>query len=205
MTPWPSSRFTSSNPTPNASSQPSHGPVTRKPLPLRPVELPAGPPSPTRVTFLQNGTTGQQQQPRSSPTRPTTMGSDGHHAHNRSMSNPLPKLFGRKRSAQGLRDEGIDLPLDNGLVPVLEGTPSNPPGRIISGKKKDDDREMKTRNCMCCDNKVRFPRELKVFRCTTCLTINDLEPYRPKPRGDGQRHGERRADTFPGNDPNTRG
>lgn len=30
---------------------------------------------------------------------------------------------------------------------------------------------------MCCGNKVRFPRDLKVFRCTSCLTVNDLEPF----------------------------
>lgn len=29
---------------------------------------------------------------------------------------------------------------------------------------------------MTCDSTVRWPRDLKVFRCTICLTVNDLEP-----------------------------
>lgn len=33
-----------------------------------------------------------------------------------------------------------------------------------------------TGKCMTCDATVRWPQGLKVFRCTTCLTINDLEP-----------------------------
>ena len=34
-----------------------------------------------------------------------------------------------------------------------------------------------TGKCMTCDSTVRWPQGLKVFRCTTCLTINDLEPF----------------------------
>lgn len=32
---------------------------------------------------------------------------------------------------------------------------------------------------MTCDSTVRWPSDLKTFRCVTCLTINDLEPYEP--------------------------
>ena len=34
-----------------------------------------------------------------------------------------------------------------------------------------------TGKCVTCDSTVRWPQDLKVFRCTTCLTINDLEPF----------------------------
>lgn len=198
MPPWPSSRFTLSNAAPTPASSSQTPPVTgnrQKPLPRVPPELSSEPLSPSRAGYSQNG-----QQPIPSPTRPTTSGGDRHHSHNRSMSNPLPKLFSRKKSTPALGLPG-DLPLDDALVPVLEGSLlTHTPTRIISGKKNDDDRNMATRHCLCCDNKVRFPRDLKVFRCTSCLTVNDLEPYRSKPRdGHGPAPGgaTRRADTFP--------
>ena len=42
---------------------------------------------------------------------------------------------------------------------------------------------------MTCDATVRWPQGLKVFRCTTCLTINDLEPFtEPSPAPQGGPH-----------------
>lgn len=52
----------------------------------------------------------------------------------------------------------------------------------MSGKKKDDERDMATRQCFCCDSRVRFPRDLNAFRCTTCMTVNDLEALRSRPK-----------------------
>jgi E3 ubiquitin-protein ligase HECTD2 len=41
---------------------------------------------------------------------------------------------------------------------------------------------------MTCDSTVRWPKELKVFRCTVCLMINDLKPIVLEARNeDGQR------------------
>ena len=36
--------------------------------------------------------------------------------------------------------------------------------------------------CMTCDSDVKWPKEIDVFRCTVCHTINDLKPI-PAPRG----------------------
>ncbi|KAK8024746.1 ubiquitin protein ligase [Apiospora arundinis] len=36
--------------------------------------------------------------------------------------------------------------------------------------------DFRTGNCMTCGGLVRWPKELDVFRCTICLTINDLKP-----------------------------
>ncbi|OTB05388.1 hypothetical protein M426DRAFT_72892 [Hypoxylon sp. CI-4A] len=38
-----------------------------------------------------------------------------------------------------------------------------------------------TGNCMTCASLVRWPKELPVFRCTICLTINDIKPRDPTP------------------------
>lgn len=104
-------------------------------------------------------------------------------SHNRTASNPLPKFFGRKRSTGNLGTVGDgDGLVDDALVPVLDqplGTRPLPPGRVISGKKKqlgpgeeDDGKTM--HRCMCCDSRVRVPRDLDKFRCMCCLTVNDL-------------------------------
>ncbi|CUS09549.1 unnamed protein product [Tuber aestivum] len=40
-----------------------------------------------------------------------------------------------------------------------------------------------TGHCMCCDCTVRWPSDLNVFRCTVCMTINDLKPVPSGPSG----------------------
>ncbi len=37
-------------------------------------------------------------------------------------------------------------------------------------------KDFATGSCMTCGSLVRWPRELRVFKCTICLTINDLGP-----------------------------
>src|ERR1700759_2308050 len=60
-----------------------------------------------------SGRDGERSHP--SPTPPTA-----HHHHARSSSNPLPKIFGRKKSAGNLGGfNDTDVPLDEDLVPVL--------------------------------------------------------------------------------------
>jgi E3 ubiquitin-protein ligase HECTD2 len=116
------------------------------------------------------------------PGSPTRL-SPGKASHNRTASHPLPKLFGRKRSTGNLGNVGAaDGLVDDALVPVLDqplGTRPLPPGRVISGKKnklgpgEEDDGKL-MRRCMCCDSRVRVPKELDKFRCMCCLTVNDL-------------------------------
>lgn len=85
--------------------------------------------------------------------------------HGRSMSHPFPSLFsGKKRreSAAG-----------------LESTDEEPssPQKVNSGKgARVHDADLVTGKCMTCDSTVRWPKELSVFRCVVCLTINDLKP-----------------------------
>lgn len=101
----------------------------------------------------------------------------------------------------------IDLPPDDALVPVLDDGPTNTPTKLIGGKRRDDrDETFATRHCMCCGNKVRFPRDLKVFRCTSCLTVNDLEPFVPRKGGDtAAQNDPRREQTLPRQDSGVRG
>lgn len=108
--------------------------------------------------------------------------SPGKASHSRTASHPLPKLFGRKKSTGNLGNIGDgDGLVDDALVPVLQqpgASQALPPGRVISGKKKqtgaEDDDGKSMRRCMCCDSRVRVPKELDKFRCMCCLTVNDL-------------------------------
>lgn len=98
------------------------------------------------------------------------------HIHNRSASHPLPRIFGRKKSSgtleAALESSGI---VDESLVPVDDTPPPVSPTRTGSGRRTGDEAVNATRHCMCCGCKVRFPQHLSVFRCTGCLTVNDLE------------------------------
>lgn len=101
--------------------------------------------------------------------------------HSRSLSHPFPSIFGKKRSVKkNTFDEDENDPggYSNGQSPTKSGSgqstgsSKNPPRLPSKG-----DREPVTGQCMTCDSTVRWPQGLKVYRCTTCLTINDLEPW----------------------------
>lgn len=123
--------------------------------------------------------------------------------HGRSISHPFPSLFlrGKKKSTEGA-----------GLAPGFDSTDDDSPtsyaappsiGQLLrSGAAKaataaahtpfvtgkDDGEELTTGRCMTCDSCVRWPRDLVVFRCTVCLTINDLKPVKLEARrSDGHR------------------
>ncbi|RAL17600.1 HECT-type E3 ubiquitin-protein ligase [Aspergillus homomorphus CBS 101889] len=113
--------------------------------------------------------------------------------HSRSISHPFPAPFAagafaaavgkRRPSISRKKNERMGLDSDDDdLVSYMPdpntSPPRNrapPPGAMTSGK------------CMACNCTVRWPRDLKVFRCTECLTVNDLEPYldTAKPGGHG--------------------
>ncbi|KAI5359652.1 Putative HECT domain-containing protein [Septoria linicola] len=153
-----------------------------KPLPRAPNE------------FLEPPTLNPERSAASS-TRPRTQAAR-QHAHSRSVSHPLPKIFGRKKSSGNFHD--TDVPLDDDLVPVLDEPAPKKPARVISGKKNQVDEDGKaTRVCMCCDSKCKVPHELLRFRCLCCLTINDLKPAEEQTEGDKNRPHPHRATTDP--------
>jgi E3 ubiquitin-protein ligase HECTD2 len=103
--------------------------------------------------------------------------------HGRSKSHPFPSLFSSKKKRQG-EGAGMDsTDDDSGSSPVL------PPKQNASAKQgKIPEKDLTTGRCMTCDSMVRWPKDLKVFRCTVCLTINDLKPILLEARrGDGHR------------------
>ncbi|KAI1439009.1 HECT-domain-containing protein [Xylaria sp. CBS 124048] len=102
--------------------------------------------------------------------------------HSRSMSHPFPSLFSIKRKKNAAAkefspddDDDIDDSGHNTKAYPGSSQAMNT-GRVPSGPS-----EFVTGNCMTCASFVRWPKELHIFRCTKCLTINDLKPFNPVP------------------------
>lgn len=127
---------------------------------------------PIRTNQVNVDSSSEDDIPISKPKRPGQ--------HSRSMSHPFPSLFSskkRKNARPGDQSGNEDFSEDM--------SPSKPkahpssyqnavPRRIPRGPA-----DFATGNCMTCASLVRWPKELHVFRCTICLTINDLKPYDP--------------------------
>ena len=119
--------------------------------------------------------------------------------HGRSKSHPFPSLFSGRKKKHGdtVGIGGIESTDDEKVSPVpARNTALNPDAK----QTKFPDKELMAGKCMTCDSSVRWPKELKVFRCTVCLTINDLKPVvlGARPR-DGQRTPVlAKAGTYPG-------
>ncbi|KAF4877363.1 putative E3 ubiquitin-protein ligase mug30 [Colletotrichum siamense] len=103
------------------------------------------------------------------PRRPT---------HSRSMSHPFPALFSKKKRPEPTTYE-TDSDSDDAPVMTkpLGNTQKNTHKRGgANGSRDGGSRDFATGNCMTCGSLVRWPRDLRVFKCTVCLTINDLPP-----------------------------
>lgn len=106
--------------------------------------------------------------------------------HTRSISHPFPSLFSTKKKKAGRAanrhsdsdsaDEVADM--SNFATKNQQRAPNNQ--GAASGSQ-----EFTTGNCMTCGSFVRWPRDLSIFKCTICLTINDLQPSTLDPRRDG--------------------
>ena len=102
----------------------------------------------------------------------------GNH-HGRSFSNPFPSLFGGKKVNKGV---GVDI-IDTGLEALddrvfedrqedaLAEESTLGIGELVTHRKSDS----ATGKCMTCGLTVKWAEHLEVFRCTVCLTINDLK------------------------------
>jgi len=101
--------------------------------------------------------------------------------HGRSISHPFPSIFnsGKKMESRGLVETNTTTlePHDGGFGDLGYGTPGRSPskgGHMVPPQPANKD--LVTGRCMTCDSLVRWPKDLKVFRCTICLMINDLKP-----------------------------
>ena len=95
--------------------------------------------------------------------------------HARSMSNPFPSLFStRKRRQDSTSRPAPDLNVDGDDAGVMAGANTGKQPR--PGASAASSKDFATGNCMTCASLVKWPKDLKVFKCTICSTINDLVP-----------------------------
>jgi len=115
--------------------------------------------------------------PRSQPQRPR---------HSRSMSHPFPSLFSSKKKKSG--PMAGDVSEEEGDDARRAGSKyQRPATRGHKNGNSTGTRDYATGNCMTCGSLVRWPRDLSVFKCTICLTVNDLQPLNRDPRRDPSR------------------
>ena len=149
--------------------------------------IPTLPPSP-RAALKTRGRGGGR---RGIPSRSGDQSGSQSHTRAVSLGHTLPGLFarGRKGGAGANRSgDGEDSgPMPHqrqrekelsslGLEAGLKKYGLNSKVKGAEGDTGNSSKEMVTGKCMTCDSLVRWPRELSVFRCTVCLTINDLHP-----------------------------
>ena len=113
--------------------------------------------------------------PQSRPQRPS---------HTRSLSHPFPSIFSSRKKKQNKTTSGYSgSESDDDGVPLTRSgrkLQQNMPKTIATTSHKD----FATGTCMTCGSLVRWPRELAIFKCTICLTINDLVPQHTEVRTD---------------------
>lgn len=98
--------------------------------------------------------------------------------HGRSMSHPFPSLFSnKKRQPQPAPGESDSDSSDNIPVPLTRNqSRAQPPRTHTRMGPNSGSKDFASGTCMTCGSLVRWPRELQVFRCVICATINDLQP-----------------------------
>jgi E3 ubiquitin-protein ligase HECTD2 len=162
MAPWPQRL--------NSNSSASNGPTTSaQPNPNKPL-----PPAPPSAADYEIPTL--RRKPIHSTSDPAALN------HSRSFSHPFPSLFGGGRKP----DKKNPLKIDANIYDTTDDDTSingdsarhNGTGKSTSrNTSQKGNKEPVTGKCMTCDSTVRWPQGLKVYRCTTCMTINDLEPF----------------------------
>ena len=174
MPPW-TSRLLSSSAAANSSS---HSTSTASPL-----HAETSPNKYERSSHTPSNPSNQDLQDKrplqSAPSQPQPSG----RRHGRSISHPFPSFLGgaKKVDKRSGQREGAALDTaDEEVTSHSMGSSSkgffNPPQRALQNPvPPPGEKDLRTGHCMTCDSVVRWPRDLRTFRCTVCLCINDLD------------------------------
>lgn len=122
-------------------------------------------------------------------------------SHGRSMSHPFPSLFSSKKKMAPKNPSPDDFDSDSdsdaemlGLGPgSKQKRPAQPAGPFKVNGRPTTDKDFASGNCMTCGAMSRWPKGLKVFKCTLCMTINDLVDINTVVEANNHAVGHRRA------------
>lgn len=164
MPPW-SARLLS--PSAGSSANNAHGDVSTHHTTGRP-----GPPPHPAIASLQH--------PTLHPHLPTDdLSRSPSRRHGRSISHTFPAFFGGSKKADrkgAVKQEHILDSTDDDSANSSAGLSASPQKAVARNGFAAGEKESMKGKCMTCDSTVRWPKGIKVFRCTICLTINDLDP-----------------------------
>ena len=100
--------------------------------------------------------------------------------HGRSVSLPFPALFSTKKKhpVRDLPHHQSQAEASDEVHRLLpQSAKVNQASRIMpTHTTQNAHRDLATGTCVTCGSLLRWPRELSVFKCTICLTVNDLPP-----------------------------
>ncbi|KAI9718213.1 MAG: hypothetical protein M1812_004203 [Candelaria pacifica] len=118
------------------------------------------------------------QQSSDSPATPGSKASRPSPRHGRSISHPFPSFFSPTKKANRTEREPDILDLtDDDLATASQSLPfSKAPKGRHGQPEHDTSKNLASGRCLTCDRLVRWPGEIKVFRCSICAMINDTEP-----------------------------
>ena len=110
--------------------------------------------------------------------------------HGRSLSHPLTLLLGHGRKGDDryrngsnatharAQDDSVHYSQPDTNIDDQSDVPNN------ASTPKAQNLELIAGRCATCDSTIKWPKHLKVFRCTICLMVNDLRPLERRPQDD---------------------
>lgn len=144
---------------------------------------------------------------------PTPSKSSRPSGHTRSMSHPFPSLFSLKKKLSASDNIGARRPSkdsdDDLRAPCQRQSPPEPsisrektklrlkaaqnpiqlPSYSHSRGSSGGSKDFSVGNCMTCSAPIRWPKDVRTFKCIRCMTVVDLHPRNP---GQKPPHSQRR-------------
>lgn len=189
-----------------ATSGPSN-PNFTNPRHTPPAQLDKELPLPPRPTYANSpgipphGSPGSSGKPSFTPPQefPGSSSPSRSRQHSRSVSDKIPSFFGGQKKAvtPPAEMESRSVPMGGDYFYSEANTIMS---KDASKSKPVDERNMDSGHCATCDSRVRWPKGLSEYRCSTCLMINDLKPVQSRTPQKESVVGEQpsRAGTYPG-------
>jgi len=138
--------------------------------------LPQGSCLPGGIGFDQNASSSTDSETDIHPPRPHER--QRRPQHSRSLSHPFPSLFAgkKKRQQESSDQDSSESERDADAKPMAKARENTIGRSQRGGHGRQGSHDFVNGNCMGCGSLLRWPGDLHVFRCTVCLTINDVGP-----------------------------
>ena len=97
--------------------------------------------------------------------------------HVRSLSSSLPAIFGGAKKKSSGDDVAENAGVGYGGNIESAPSPKRKTQNLANNQRgRQNDVEMEAGSCATCGSRIKWPKGVTEFRCSTCLMINDLKP-----------------------------